>query len=160
MIKVFSYRKIIISTLFLLLALILYNYPTYINKHISYSENIKMRNIYLIDTNNYVVMTKGDYNSIYDLITLLKDNNGGRFKGLIPKDTEVLNYSINNGILSINFSNDIYNVSSDDSLLMIESIIYSITSLDNIDKIVILVEGKHMDYVPNTNIKLDYNNPN
>lgn len=156
MIRIFSFRKIIITTLFLLLAIILYNYPSDLEKHISY-QDIAKRNIYLIDMNDYVVMTKDSYNSILDLITLLKDNNDGeRFKGLIPSNTKVLSYEINNGILSIDFSKDIMDIESDKSILMLESLIYSCTSLENIDKIAIFVEGNHLDYVPNTNIKLDY----
>lgn len=152
MIKIFSYRKIMIATLLLIFSLILFNYPTYINKPIN-ENKIKLRNIYLLDENGYVGLYKREYNTIYDLITLLKDNNSG---GTIPSDTIILNYNIQEDILNINFSKEFYNVSDNNFIPMIESIIYSVTSLNNINKICIFIEGEHLDYIPNSNKKLNY----
>lgn len=156
MIKVFTYRKFAITTLLFLFALILYNYPSNLNKHIN-SEYIKKRNIYLIDNNNYVVMTSMDYNSIPDLITLLKNNNGGEFRGVIPDDTVLLDYDVDdNGICNINFSKEIFNINPDDEELLMESLIYSLTSLDNITKVNIMVEGVHLEELPFSHKKLSY----
>lgn len=152
MIKIFSYRKIMIATLLLIFGLILFNYPTYINKPIN-ENKIKLRNIYLLDENGYVGLYKREYNTIYDLITLLKDNNSG---GTIPSDTIILNYNIQEDILNINFSKEFYNVSDNNFIPMIESIIYSVTSLNNINRICIFIEGEHLDYIPNSNKKLNY----
>ena len=56
MIKLFSVRKILITSLLLLVAIILYSFPEQLTEDITKS-NYDSINIYLIDSNNYVAMT-------------------------------------------------------------------------------------------------------
>ena len=146
-----------ITTLLLIVALILYSYPKDINKHISNLKE-KERIIYLIDKNDNIGMIPIEDDSFDKIISrLIEDNENipDSFKALIPKGTKVLDYKIENQLLKINFSKEFYNVKESDEEKMLESIIYTLTSYDNIDKIMIFVEGEKLDTLPHSKKKLD-----
>lgn len=157
MLKRYTLKKIAITTLLLIVALILYSYPKDINKHISNLKE-KERIIYLIDKNDNIGMIPIEDDSFDKIISrLIEDNENipDSFKALIPKGTKVLDYKIENQLLKINFSKEFYNVKESDEEKMLESIIYTLTSYDNIDKIMIFVEGEKLDTLPHSKKKLD-----
>jgi germination protein M len=153
MIKLFSFRKIAIASLLLLLAGILYNYPEEINENVV-KEDHQCTNIYLINSDDYVVMSKINVSHNIDekvltIINLLI-NGKGDLKGVLPENTQLLDYSIENDLIKLNFSKEFLNVSLKDEENMIISLIYSFASLDNIDKIMIFVEGEKLNELPNS----------
>lgn len=163
MIKRFSYRKILIASLLLLVALILYSYPEELET-IQEENKYDSINIYLIDSNNYVAMTSVISNgnnfdeklkTIIDGLTIGSSNVPKGFSPIIPKDTKLLDYSLSDGLLKVNFSTELLNVSIDNEERMIESIVYSLTSLPNVDKIMIFVDGAKLNQLPNSSKRLD-----
>lgn len=163
MIKIFSIRKILIASLLLLVALILYSYPEELDNNVI-EEKYDSINIYLIDSNNYVAMTsivskKDDFDykvrTIIDGLTIGSSNIPKGFSSIIPRDTKLIDYSIDKGLLKINFSKHILDVSIDDEDRMIQSIVYSLTTLDEVDKVMIFVEGEILDKLPNSHKRLD-----
>ena len=68
--------------------------------------------------------------------------------------TEILDLSLEKDILVINLSNEILSINALYEEKMIESIIYSLTSIDGIDKITLKVEGIVLDKLPNSGKKL------
>ena len=163
MIKIFSIRKILIASLLLLVALILYSYPEELDNNVI-EEKYDSINIYLIDSNNYVAMTsivskKDDFyykvRTIIDGLTIGSSNIPKGFSSIIPRDTKLIDYSIDKGVLKINFSKHILDVSIDDEDRMIQSIVYSLTTLDEVDKVMIFVEGEILDKLPNSYKRLD-----
>lgn len=163
MIKIFSVRKIIIASLLLLVALIIYNFPEELEENVIQKKYDNI-NIYLIDSNNYVAMTsiiskENDFDyklkTIIDGLTIGSNNIPKGFSSIIPKDTKLIDYSLDKGILKINFSKHFFNVSIDDEEKMLQSIIYSLTTLDEVDKIMIFVEGEILDKLPNSHKRLD-----
>lgn len=163
MIKMFTFRKIVIASLLLLVALILYSFPKELEQDVI-SSNYDNINIYLIDSNNYVAMTSiisknddFDYKvrTIIEGLTIGSSNIPKGFSSIIPRDTKLLGYSIDKGLLKINFSKHILNVSVDDEDRMIQSIVYSLTSLEQVDKVMIFVEGTILDKLPNSHRRLD-----
>lgn len=154
MIKVSFFKKISISSLFLLLAFILYSFPKELK--IDYVEKKTFYDAYLVDKNEYVSLVKvacktekDDVLGIFNLLTS-KDCLPFGFSSYIPLSTKLLDYSIENNILKLNFSKDLLQVKKGYEENLVEMLIYSFTSLDNVEKIMIFIEGEILDKLPNT----------
>lgn len=165
MLKRFTFKKLGITTLLLLLALILYNYPEVINEEYipEQCENI---NIYLIDKNDFVAMTeietsnKNINDQIKEILNaLIIGNNEEKlpegFKAVIPRGTKILSYQLNDGLLKINFSREFLNSDEKDEEKMIEAIVFSLTSINDVKKIMIFVENERLTELPKSKKKLD-----
>lgn len=155
-------RKIFISLSCILLIGILYLFP---DKNEPIKTNITKNNntniIYLVDNNNYVsrvstILTSTKLeDKIKEIINILTigSNNYIRegFTKVIPKNTKLIGISIENNLVKLNFSKELLNVSLENEEKMIESIVYSITSLDNIKYVSLYVEGNILNKLPKSN---------
>ena len=162
-------KKITVTTLALFALFLLYLMPD--NDDIDYNlsgDNLEYvytnatEVVYLLDSNDYVARTtiKGcDCDTIetakevseYLVIDGEKSNiipNG--FRPIIPSGTEILDVSLEDKILTINFSNELLDINKDYEEKMIESLIYSLTNIDGIDKVIIKVEGEVLNKLPNS----------
>lgn len=168
MLKRMSIKKIMVSTAAVLLLLIIYLIPDnrkeieLKNKDIEYTYNNITDTIYLIDKNDYVARTNiascncSDIDKAEDLLDGLtiggkKSNiipNG--FRSIIPPDTSILDIKLEDKILTIDFSKEFLDVSEVEEEKMIESIIYTLTSIKGIDKIIIKVEGNILTNLPHS----------
>lgn len=159
MIKVFTFRRISIATLLLLLAVILYSYPEEINENVIEENTCDNINIYLVNPDDYVVMTTIDTNKDLDdkVNTIIKGliYGNGKLDGVMNKDVKLLDYSIDDDLIKLNFNKKFLDISVNDEEKMIESLIYSFTSLENINKIMIFVEGEKLNELPNSHKRLD-----
>lgn len=168
MIKKSSIRRICVATLTLFILLIIYFFPsndTVIKEHLSYITKDEMP-IFLVDNSDYVARTSIVKNSsetieqIKEIIEALTKNTKKSsyirdgFKPIIPEGTKILDLKLEESILTINFSKELLNVVHCDEQKMIEAIIYSLTEIKDIKKIKILVEGKPLTNLPNSNKKL------
>lgn len=168
MLRKMMYRKIAVASSLLLVILMLYLIPTN-NKEIEIENQIleyvypnDLEVIYLLDSNDYLSRTKISANNkdiiskSADLIEALtidgkkKNVISNGFKPLLPKGTKVINMSLDDGILVIDFSQEFYNVKKEYEEKIIESLIYTLTSIDGIDKIEIYVEGSKLTKLPNS----------
>ncbi len=164
MIKRLALKKIIITSLSFLILLIIYFFPTTENYNITTTltySNPKTIPIYLVDNNNLVsrfevIQKSEDSLELVDEIinNLTIDNNSSHipnnFKKIIPKNTKIINKDLNEGLLKINFTKELLNVKKDDEEKMIESIIYSLTEIKDVKKIMIFVEGENLKELPNS----------
>lgn len=168
MIKKSSIRRICVATLTIFILLIIYFFPsndTVIKEHLSYIAKDEMP-IFLVDNSDYVARTSIVKNSsetieqIKEIIEALTKNTKKSsyirdgFKPIIPEGTKILDLKLEENILTINFSKELLNVVHCDEQKMIEAIIYSLTEIKDIKKIKILVEGKPLTNLPNSNKKL------
>jgi len=156
MIKKFSERRIIKATLFLFIIFLFYLFPnSNDNNNVNFVSAISnYHDIYLLDKNNYVSKTTISVSSIekeklaYDLLTSLiidsenKNKIPNSFKQVIPKKTKINSVKINNSLLSVSFSNDIKKIGKNKDR-MIECIVYTLTSINNIKNIELLIEEKN-----------------
>ena len=160
-------RKLLISFLTLFVLSLVYLFPT--NKQ--YEETLtikeaKYHSIYLLNK-NILVETKIVSNSKTDILEQIKDIiasltiNSPKSKyiddiylPLIPKNTKVLNLSLENNLLKINFSKEFLNVNKDTEEKVIESLIYSLTKLDEVKEIMLFVENEKLDCLPISKKKL------
>ena len=171
MIKRFSMKKISKYTILLLVVFLFYLFPTKekydLDKEVSKEVNINYHDIYLINKNNYVAKTNIQVSSlkkdllIDELIEAMKidgkyqDKIPNGFCALLPSDTKLLGKEINNDVVTLNFNSNVLDVKSENEEKVIESLIYSITSIDGIDKIIIKIDGENLKKLPKTGIILD-----
>lgn len=162
-------RKIAIATLALCALFLLYLMPD--TKDVDYQlsqDNIEyvytnaISVIYLLDSNDYVARTTisgcecETVDAAKDVVQGLtiggeKSNiipNG--FRSIIPAGTEVLDLNLEEKVLTINFSRELLDINQEYEEKMIEAIVYSLTSIDGIDKVIIQVEGEVLSKLPNS----------
>lgn len=158
---------LIISSLFIIF--ILYLFPikasTQKKKETTYKNNESI--IYLLDNNNYVarveVVTseKEKIKKAKEIINYLTINTTKSshikegFKPIIPENTKVLDISVNDDLIKINFTKDFLKVNEKNEKQMLSSIIYSLTSIEGINKISIYIEGNILNKLPNSKEYLD-----
>lgn len=165
MLKKNALRRICISTFSLFIVLLLCIFP---NNETTYPEEIISINeltmpLYIKDQNGYVARTNiikkkdNDIEYIINLLTkgsLYENYLPVNFEPLIPENTKLLNYSLNDKVLKLNFSKEFLLVNENDEEKMIESLIYSLCELESIDKILIYVENEKLNELPNSKVKL------
>lgn len=158
-----------VATLTLFILMVLYFMPDSIidksldidNSNVEYVYSNSLDVIYLLDSNDYVARTKintldtTDINKkASDLVQGLiidgeKSNiipNG--FRSLIPSGTSVLNLSLEDKILTIDFSKEFLDIKEEYEEKMIEALVYTLTSIEGIDKIIIKIEGNKLIKLP------------
>lgn len=174
MIKKIALKRIIISSLALVLVTIIYLFPTpsekeeisTIPKELSYISKDLENTIYLLDQYEYVARTNVMINSetaidkVKEIVETLTINstkedyipNG--FKAIIPSGTKINSLSLKDGLLKIDFSKELLSIKKEYESKMIEAIIYSLTTVDEVEEILIFVDGIHLNSLPNSNINM------
>ena len=161
MIKNCSINKIIRMTLLLFILFIFYFFPNKteykLNTAVTSSNNY--HDIFLLDKNNYVSKTTISVKSIekekmaedllYSLIINSKNKSKipSGFNSIIPENTKIQKVKINNEYITISFSEDILKIKDKDK--MIECIVYTMTSISNINHVSILINEKENDFFEN-----------
>lgn len=163
-------NKLIITTIALLVVLLVYIFPNgsdpeVYEQNISYVET-KTGYIYLKDNKNFIARTDVIMQSnettdrIKEIIELLTINGSKKdyipngFEPLIPEKTKVLSLDLDNGLLKINFSTEFLNLTKDNEEQVIEAIIFSLTEIDKVNKIMIYVDNVKLDKLPISKRKL------
>lgn len=151
---------LIISSIILIL--IVYLFPT--KKEETSINNEKNESntsiIYLLDQNNYIarvsVITTNKTNEkqIYELIEYLTEGSSKNstlkegFAPIIPKNTKLLSIKIENDLVKLNFSKKFLTIDEEKEDKLISSLVYTLTSLENINKISIYIEGNILNKMP------------
>lgn len=162
------YKKILVASSLLVVLFMLYLIPT--KKEVEFAEtNLEyvypndLETVYLLDSNDYVarVLISASNDSIVSKATSLIDalTIGGKkenvipngFRSIIPSGTKVIDIELEDGVLIINFSKDILDIDKKYEDKMIESLTYTLTSINGIDSIKLLVDGKELKKLPNSN---------
>lgn len=160
-------RKILVSTGALFALLLIYLIPSKIEEPILSSStlptNIETSYIYLLDDNNMLgrtsvaITNKELISKTEELIEILISGGKGEssipngFRSFLPSDTIINGITYDNKTLNIDFTVDILSISSDLEMPMIESLVYTLTELDEVDNIVITINGNNLNKLPNTN---------
>lgn len=175
MLKRMILKKITITALTLFILLLIYLMPTNkinnrnldVKQNLEYTYTNDLETIYLLDYNDYVARTfiKGcSCSSAVDkasdllqgLIVEGKKSNiiPNGFKAIIPSGTRVLALNLDKGVLTIDFSKEILEINKKYEEKMLESLIYTLTSINGIDSVKILVEGEELKQLPNSSKQL------
>lgn len=166
MLKRMSIRKISVATLALFSLLLLYLMPS--NQELEYTLSDKVEYeysnsntiVYLMDSNDYIARTtipgkekepvKQAQNAIETLIidSSKAEEVPNGFRGIIPAGTEIKEISLDNQTLVVNFSKELLDINEKYEEKMIESIVYTATSVEGINNILIKVEGNDLKELP------------
>ena len=171
MLKKISIRKITLSSIALFAIMLLYLIPSNedklnIKQELQYvGKEAEGADIFLMDRNSYValtsapVMEKDIEKRARELIKILTV--GGMdskvpsgFSAILPPDTEVLSITYDHDVLKINFSKDLLEIDKKLEEKMIEALVYTLTSIDKVEKIILYVEGDILTKLPKTKINL------
>lgn len=169
MLKNIGLRKMSVTFVSLLLIGMIYLFPTKdkikVSESINYIDEDNLSEVFLIDKNNYVsevsvnVVSEELKDKINEKLEVLildsKDNKPKGFNGIIPSGTKVLSISLDGDICQVDFSKDILNIKKQDEDRMIEAIVYTLTSFNEIKKVKILVEGVSLTKLPSGKVISD-----
>ena len=168
MLKRSSIKKICLAAFCLLILLILYLFPKNkpekesLSPSTTYTITSISDVIYLLDSNDYVSrvnisLSKDEItDKALELISYLTEGttdselipNG--FRPILPKNTKVLGCDLSDGNLKINFSKELLNISEKKEVHMVEALVYTLTSLEGVDNITILVDGTILSELPHS----------
>lgn len=175
MLKRFWVKRIFISTSVLFATLLLYIIPSTdeldltgsLNQELLYVDNeIKTHEIFLLDSYNYlartqVVVSESEIEKkALELINILITGGSGEskvpngFKSVLPSEAKVLSIEAKDGILKVNFNEELLDVNKDYEEKIIEALVYTLTSIDGVDNVIIYVDGKVLNKLPQTGINL------
>ena len=167
MLRRMLYKKIMVATSILLVILMLYLIPSNkneleIEQRLEYVYPNEVDTIYLLDNYDKISRTMisiNKQNEISKAIDLLdgltingkkQDKLPNGFRGLLPVGTRVLDISLHNKILKIDFSKEFNNIKMGYEEKLIESLVYTLTDIDGVDKIEIFIEGVKLKELPNS----------
>lgn len=174
MLKRICTRKLVITSLTLVLLLIIYLIPTPVSidkkqekRSVQYTTDAKLHEVFLLDDTSYVARTNvpmGDVKTIEDkcryLLEVLtidgkKDSLiPSGFTPIIPAGTEILGLTYDEGIVKVNFSSNLLTINKDLEEKMIEAITYTLTSIEEINGVIIFVDGEILTRLPQSKTTL------
>ena len=169
MLKRYFFKK---TVLFLALAfslLLIYLTPNNdisFKQEVSYNDTSTKSVIYLMDSNNYVARTKVkttnrniELKAKELLEILIKDGNGegkipSGFKSIISSETKINSIKYENNLIKVDFSSELLDTKKEYEEKIIEAIVYTLTSIDGVDNVIIYVDGDILSRLPKTGITL------
>lgn len=173
MIKRIYIKKILVSGIALFALFLIYFLPNNKTNEFETKQELEYvtvdvmtSSIYLMDSNNYlaktnIVVNNDDIESkATELITALiqgesmEDKIPSGFKAVIPSGTKILSIDYNENLIKINFSNELLDTNAEMEEKIIEAIVYTLTNIDNVDKVIIMIDGNVLTKLPQSNITL------
>ncbi len=178
MLKKLTIRKFLVSMAALMALFLIYLIPkenTYSLKDKTKTEleyvdkEILTETIYLYDRNGFLARTKVAVSKktetvetkVKELLEVLIRDGAGEskipngFKAVIPTDTKILSLNYTDGLLKVNFSKELLeDVKKEEEEKIIEAIIYTVTSIEEVEKVIIYMEGDILNYLPKSKITL------
>lgn len=137
-----------------------------IKEEMNYNENIKTSPIFLLDSNNYIACTKiiSKEKSIekkaMELLESLiidgpkQDNIPNGFKAIIPNGTKIYSLKYKDNVIKVNFSKELMNTKKDMEEHIIEAIVYTLTSINDVKYVIIYLENELLTKLPKSKINL------
>lgn len=175
MLKKMSIRKLMVATLTLFILMILYLMPDsimekklkIINDNVEYVYSNSLDVIYLLDSNDYIARTRISSEQSDDVVVKAKDLLEGLiiggsksniipngFRSIIPSGTAILDVSLEKSTIIVNFSKELLDINEKYEEKMIEAIVFTLTSIDGIDNVIIKVDGEVLTKLPNSGKKI------
>ncbi len=174
MIKKLTMRRITLASILLFILVLFTIFPKQPeykldlqnNQTVEYVSKNATHEIYLIDKDNYVartsviLRTEKTESKARELLEILviggKRENSipSGFRAIIPVDTKILTTELKDGILKVNFSKEFLDVNKENEEKMLEAIIYTITSIEDIKGLIIYVDNILLTTLPKTGVKL------
>lgn len=129
-------------------------------------EDLNKEVIYMLDDNNMLGRTEVviNQNEIVDkakelLEVLINDGKNeskipNGFRGIIPGDTKINSLTYDNNLIKVDFSKELLNVQKKYESKIVEAIVYTLTSINGVDKVIIYVDGEILTKLPKSGFNL------
>ena len=176
MLKKISIRKLIISFSALFTLFLIYLIPNNENdknkledipQELEYVNNdLVTSSVFLLDSYNMLGKTEVPVSS-KDIESLAKELlevliNGGAnedripngFKSVLPSDIKILSLKYDKDLIKVDFSKELLNTSKEMEEKIVEAIVYTLTSINGVNKVIIYVDGNILTKLPQTKINL------
>jgi len=132
----------------------------YVNKDIQTSK------IFLLDSNNLLASTdivttsKNTEEKAKELLEALiidsskQDKIPSGFKAVIPSNTGIRSLTYKDKLIKVDFTEELMNTSIDNEEKIIEAIVYTLTSIEDVDFVIIYMNGDILTKLPQSKITL------
>src|SRR5574344_25217 len=168
MLKKLALKKILIASIALFTLSLIYLIPKeeYVLKGIKeeleyVDSDLNKSEIYLLDSYNMLARTmvitdKKIENKVKELLEILIVDGKGEnkipngFKSIIPSETKILSISYKDNLLKVDFSEELLNVKPELEEKVVEAIVYTLTSIEEVQKVIIYVKGEILTKLPQT----------
>ena len=175
MLKKIITKKILVTTIALIALFLVYLIPKttkfqeQLPQELEYVEmKVNTNIVYLLDCYNFLGRTEVVTNTsnrtietkVKELMEILikggtlQDKIPSGFNSILPSDTKILSLKYEDNLLKINLSKELLDVSEELEEKMIEAIVYTLTSIEEIHNIVLYVEGDVLTQLPKTKTHL------
>lgn len=166
-----SLKKISICLISLFAIFLFYLFPTNeslkIKQELEYVDDYSSKStIYLLDSNNYLAKSSIDIDdkdvkkkAKMLLLALIngekyQDKIPSGFKSIIPNSTKILNLEYKDGVIKVDFSSELMDTNVENEEKIIEAIVYTLTSIKEIEYVIIYMDGNILTKLPQSNITL------
>jgi len=171
MLKKLSIRKIGLTTAALFALTLIYLLPSNDNKldidsELEYVDNkVETSPIFLMDKNSYAALTsvavsgQSIEEKARELLNILTVGIGeskipSGFSAIIPPDTQINSIKLDGDLIKVDFSKDLLDIDKELEERLIETIVYTLTSIDGVEKVIIYVDGEILTTLPKSKINL------
>ncbi len=175
MLKETSIQRITFATVILLLLFLFTIFPKNEKQIYDLKDNIKIEyvsghyphEVYLLDSNNYIgranillvgQTTEAKIRELVDFLIIDGKKESGipnGFRAIIPSDTKIIGITLNDeGIVKINFSKEFLEVKKELEEKVIEALTYSLTSLKEVNGLLIYINGELLTILPQSQKRL------
>ena len=170
MLKRSALRRVMVSTIALIIVTVLYFFPT-TEEYTPLAQNIEyvsvdetpiyfINPVYYVFTKNIIKKSEDEISLAKELIEALtqgsdkKEYISEHFSQVIPQNTKILNISLDQGLLKIDFSKEFLNVEKDMEEKLIEALVYTLTEINGVEQIMIFVDGTKLEVLSQSKINL------
>lgn len=174
MLKKMLIKKIIVAMTALFTLFLIWLIPNNIENKLEVKQEliyvdseITTNKIFLVDKNGLLALTSvivssdiNIENKAKELLEILiiggssENKIPSGFKAILPSDTKILSVKYENNLVKVDFSKNILDVEKDLEEKIVEAIVYTLTSIDEIKNVIIYVEGDILSYLPKSKITL------
>ncbi len=175
MLRKFTVKKILISSTALLTLFLLYLVPrntyelTNVKQELEYvNSNLEKGEVYLLDKNNMLSRSIVSFNTkeediekrateIINYLILESENESkipNGFKAYLKESTKINSVLYENNVLKVDFNEELLNVSKNMEEKVVEGLVYSLTTIGGVDKVIIYINGNILINLPQNNITL------
>lgn len=174
MLKKMSIKKLIISGIVLFSVFLICLMPSKENEKIEIKQeleyvdkDINTHNIFLLDSDNYLVQTdivisetKDIEKKAKELLTALiegsslEDKIPSGFKSIINSETKILSLKYNEGLIKVDFSKELMDTNVELEEKTIEAIVFTLTSIEDVKSVIIYMNGEILTKLPQSKINL------
>ena len=170
MLKKKALRKILITTLTLLMLICFYLIPSDdkaldSNIKVEYVSSMGNNSIYLLNNENLLVKKsilltdktkKNQIAKVIEELTCKNKEQKKKLKCIIPQKTKLIDVKTENSTATLDFSKELLNIPSELEIRLIEALVFSITEIDGITSVNINVEGTLLEEYPNSKEKISF----